>query len=81
MEYIDENDAYIRYDDMLDELYGVVRFDSQLSWDASQVLKEMDEIAYHTGFNDWLDSEGLTTDESEADGLGGLADDYYEVNE
>lgn len=55
---IEEADAYVLYNDMLDEIYPAVEF-GDLSWNPSRVLKEMDPIAYETGFIDWLDSEGL----------------------
>lgn len=55
---ISESDVLQRYDEMLDEIYGMVKC-GELEWDMSRVLKEMDPIAYREGFNDWLDSEGL----------------------
>lgn len=55
---IGEREALERFDDMLDEIYGVVRFGS-LEWATSRVLKEMDPTAYREEFNNWLDSEGL----------------------
>lgn len=62
--YIDESDAYEQYDEMLDEcndeiVIGYIRLSP------SRVLKECDPIAYECGFNEWLDSCELTTDESE----------------
>jgi hypothetical protein len=64
MQYIDESQAYELYDEMLDEcndeiVIGYIRLSP------STVLKECDPIAYQCGFNDWLDSAELTTDESE----------------
>jgi hypothetical protein len=68
MRYISESDATERYNDFLDSLHGEVVLDreSGLYWDASRILAEMDPIAYRSGMNDWLDSESLTTDDSEA---------------
>jgi hypothetical protein len=64
MQYIDESQAYELYDEMLDEcndeiVIGYIRLSP------STVLKECDPIAYRCGFNDWLDSAELTTDETE----------------
>lgn len=65
MQYISEQDAAERYDEFLDEI-GDVKI-GELSYSASRVLKEVDPTAYRCGMADWLDSEELTTDESEAD--------------
>ena len=66
MRYISESDATEQYDNLLDEVYGEITV-SGITWDASRILAEMDPTAYWLGMNDWLDSEDLTTDESEAD--------------
>jgi len=66
MKYVPEHEAHDRYDEMLDECCELVRIGS-LTYDPSHVLKNVDPIAYRCGFVDWLDSEDLTTDESEAD--------------
>jgi hypothetical protein len=47
---LNEEDLYETYDAMLDECYP--RFMD--SYDASQVLKEIDPTAYSCGFSDWL---------------------------
>jgi len=65
MKYIDEADAYALFDEGLDE-YGPVQV-AGYTFDPSRVLKELDPIAYHQGFLDWLDMDDLTTDEDEAD--------------
>lgn len=64
--YITESDATEQYNQMLDEIYGEITV-AGITWDASRVLAELDPIAYEVGMNDWLDSEGLTTIEDEAD--------------
>lgn len=66
MKYIDESEAYERYDEMLDECHEPMRI-GDLVFYPSEVLSECDPIAYRCGFNDWLDSEDLTTDEDEAE--------------
>lgn len=65
MKYVPESEALAMYDEMLDE-FGVVEI-GNLKYDASYVLKQVDEIAYRCGFNDWCDAEDITTDEDEAD--------------
>lgn len=58
------DEAYERYDDMLNEISGPVRIGT-LEYDAARVLREVDPIAYRTGFVDWADGEGIDTDELE----------------
>jgi hypothetical protein len=64
LEFIEESQALSLYDEMLDELYSPINI-AGIEFDPSQVLKELDPIAYQCGFNDWLDSCDLTTDPSE----------------
>lgn len=52
---LEEGDAYDRYDEYLDEL-GDVKIGS-LTYAASRTLKQIDEIAYNCGYNDWVDGE------------------------
>lgn len=66
MKYINELEAYELYDAMLDECHEPMKI-GYMSFSASEVLSECDPIAYRCGFNDWLDSEGLTTDEEESE--------------
>jgi hypothetical protein len=61
--YIDEAEAYQQYDYMLDECNPNQIMDIP----ASTILKELDSIAYYCGFDDWLDSMELTTDNPEDD--------------
>lgn len=49
---LDDKSDKDMYDDMLDEFYD--KFMGQ--YDPSQVLEEIDPIAYRCGFNDWADS-------------------------
>lgn len=55
MNQLTEQDLHEMYSDMLD-CEGPVEI-CGLTLNPSKILKEMDPIAYLTGFNDWLDSE------------------------
>ena len=66
MRYIDETTAYEMFDNFLDDIHPTVNI-LGMEYCPSTVLKECDPIAYRCAFNDWCDSEGITTDESEAD--------------
>ncbi len=47
--------AYIEF---LDEAYGPVRV-AGLLYETSEILQRLDQTAFRTGFNDWLDAEGI----------------------
>jgi hypothetical protein len=64
MNNIGEQEALEQYDEWLDECYQPYNI-GVLEWTASQILKELDPIAYRTGFNDWLDGEGLELEEDD----------------
>lgn len=66
MRYISEYEAEKLYIEFLNEVEPPV-FLCGLSYSPAQVLAAVDATAYRCGFLDWLDSEGLTMDESEAD--------------
>jgi hypothetical protein len=66
MRYVPEYEAIEQYEAMLDECYGRVEVVG-MHYDTSTLLKEVDPIAYRCWFNDWCDSEDITTDEDEAD--------------
>ena len=55
------NAAYNRFDDMLNESGSVVI--GGIEFYPSDILKEMDPIAYDTNFNDYMDSIGVDTDD------------------
>ena len=55
------NAAYNRFDDMLNESGPVVI--GGIEFYPSDILKEMDPIAYDTNFNDYMDSIGVDTDD------------------
>ena len=63
--YIDETEAYEQYDAMLDECYP----DQVMGIPASHILHKCDPIAYSCGFDDWLDANELTIDETEQEGV------------
>lgn len=62
---VDEQDALGSYDEMLDEP-GPVTVAGQ-DFDPSRILREVDPIAYRVGFSDYLDAQGWTLEEAEAD--------------
>ena len=66
MRYVPEYEAVDLYEDMLDECFEDVQI-AGMSYTTSNALKNVDPIAYRVGMSDWLDSENITTDESEAD--------------
>jgi hypothetical protein len=53
--------AYDAYNQMLDESGPVII--AGLEFYPSDILKEMDPIAYRTSFNDYMDSIGVDTDD------------------
>lgn len=57
------SEAMAAYDDMLDEVYP----DQIMGLAASRILREVDPIAYRVGFHDWLDGEGVDSDDLEDD--------------
>lgn len=59
-------DATSGYNDWLDELYGDTDI-AGMQYQTSRVLREVDPIAYRTGLDDWLDSEGIDSDTFEGD--------------
>lgn len=67
MRYISEYEAEKLYIEFLNEVEPPIYL-CGLEYSPAQVLAAVDETAFRCGFLDWLDSEGLTTDESEADG-------------
>ena len=66
MKYILEHEAEALYNELIDACNTVIKIFG-MEYLPSRALKELDPIAYNCGFNDWLDAENLTTDESEAD--------------
>lgn len=58
MATLGENEALDQYDQYLDEVFGDVSI-AGIEYNTSKALKDVDPIAYRTGFNDWADSEGI----------------------
>lgn len=69
--YTNYTEAIAAYDEMLDEAYGPVRV-AGYEFDTSRVLREMDPIAYRVGFFDWLDGEGVDSDDLDDEGYADL---------
>lgn len=78
LSHIPEHKLEDRYDEMLDDVYGDVEV-AGMSYATSRVLKEIDDVAYRTGFNDWLDSEASDERLIEIDGEWYDADDVKDV--
>ncbi len=55
---VEEDDALVMYDEMLDECYGPVSICGYM-YPASYAFKEVDPIAYQDGFNNWADSQEI----------------------
>ena len=55
-------DAEQSFDDMLDESSGPVVI-AGIEFRAAQVLKEVDPIAYRTSLFDYVDGEGIDSDD------------------
>ena len=55
IETISEDEAYQRYNDMLDDCYPLAEV-CGFQYEASRVLKEVDPIAYRVGFSDYISS-------------------------
>jgi len=61
LEKVSESYLYDMYDDFLDEVSPPIKI-GVLTYSPSEVLKSVDPTAYRTGFNDFLDSEGIIED-------------------
>jgi hypothetical protein len=57
-----ENEALKQYDKELNDIYEQINI-CGLNYEVARTLREVDEIAYRTGFNDWCDSQGIDLDE------------------
>ena len=55
-ETISEQDAYDRYDMMLDDMHDGVIVICGENFIPSRVMKKCDQVAYRTGFHNYIDS-------------------------
>ena len=55
IENIENGDEYKAYDEMLNDCYPITKIGC-CEFEASRILKELDEIAYNVGYNDYTDS-------------------------
>ena len=62
MEFETWYDVEQAFNEMLDDRYEIVFVGSML-FSPSEVLFNCDPVAYRTELMDWLDSEGIDTDE------------------
>lgn len=60
------SEAINQFDEMLDDCYTPLQF-GDMSLAPSRCLREVDPIAYRTMFYDYMDSEGIETDDLEDD--------------
>lgn len=60
------DEAVESFESMLDETTGPVKV-AGIEWDASRVLREMDPIAFRCGLFDYLDGEGVDSDDLDGD--------------
>jgi len=51
-----EQDKIDEYDELIDDITGLIKIGS-LEYTASHVLKNIDEIAYNCGYNDYFDEQ------------------------
>jgi hypothetical protein len=75
----DEDDLLRQYDEMLDECAEAVKIGC-VEFDASRVLKEMDETAYNCGFSDYT-SEDWQAIQDESGNWFYISKDDYETLE
>ncbi len=60
------SEAIEAYDDMLNETHEWPSV-AGISFAPSDILRELDPIAYRCGFADWSDAEGIDPDDLEDD--------------
>lgn len=66
MHYEAISETVAAYNDMLDEVYAWSDV-AGINFAPSDILRELDPIAYKCGWIDWCDAEGIDTDELEDD--------------
>lgn len=67
MSYTTVSETVAAYDEMLNDSYGAWPNIGSLEFAPSDILRELDPVAYKCGWLDWCDSEGIDTDELEDD--------------
>lgn len=84
--FTSDYDLHKQYDESLDE-EGPVTV-AGLKYEPSDILKNVDEVAYRTGFNDWLDGQDFIEIDGEQypkdeveDFLDGLKDELWSAIE
>ena len=84
--FTSDYDLHKRYDESLDQ-EGQLSVGCLKYW-PSMILKNVDEVAYRTGFNDWLDGQGFIEIDGEQypkdeveDFLDGLKDELWSAIE
>lgn len=68
--YTNYSEAIAAYDEYLDE-FSTVEVAGQ-EFAGSRVLFDLDPIAYRVGFFDWLDGEGIDSDDLDDEGYDDL---------
>jgi hypothetical protein len=63
---LDPDDYIDQYNEMLNEAYGEVSV-AEYTFDTSYLLKEVDEVAYREGLNDFVDSLDVSDDKGYKD--------------
>ncbi|QDK01519.1 hypothetical protein SEA_LEEROYJENKINS_124 [Microbacterium phage LeeroyJenkins] len=70
-EYENYSEAIAAYDEALNDHYFPV-IAGGIEFDRSRILRELDPIAYRVGFFDWLDAEGIDSDDLDDEGYDDL---------
>lgn len=65
MTYSTISESVDAYETMIDDCYP--RVNIGLEWRASDVLRTMDPCAFKTGWIEWLDADGIDSDDLEDD--------------
>lgn len=68
--YENYSEAIAAYDDALDG-EGPVQV-AGMTFYASRIIQSLDPIAYRVGFFDWLDGEGIDSDDLDDEGYASL---------
>lgn len=69
--YADYSEAIEAYDEMLNEATEPTKI-GYLEFYASDIVRQLDPIAYRVGFFDWLDGGGIDSDDLDDEGYDDL---------